>query len=139
YISFQNIQCSLSALQLEFLQPTENIALSYKDLTLYDFFDTTLKLLGYGIEVVNEKIDFVRLDLMHTVPSSGDLLPGYPESDYQFKNEYIPSIEGYGIQTIIKMKVAAGVNELTGEKIIQSDNQNLQAKKDLFTINALIP
>lgn len=139
YISFQNIQCSLSALQLEFLQPTENIALSYKDLTLYDFFDTTLKLLGYGIEVVNEKIDFVRLDLMHTVPSSGDLLPGYPESDYQFKNEYIPSIDGYGIQSIIKMKVASGVDELTGAKIIQSDNQNLQAKKDLFTINALIP
>lgn len=139
YISFQNIQCSLSALQLEFLQPTENMALSYKDLTLYDFFDTTLKLLGYGIEVVNEKIDFVRLDLMHTVASSGDLLPGYPESDYQFKNEYIPNIDGYGIQSIIKMKVASGVDELTGAKIIQSDNQNLQAKKDLFTVSALIP
>ena len=120
------------------LRPLEDVT-PYADLSAFDLFSETLKLLGYGVEEVGEGFELVRLDHMGAVPIAGDLLPGYMEAGYRSEIEYKPGIDGYGQQNIIKMEPADNAGEMAGARILLSNNENSEAKKDLFTVKAYVP
>lgn len=112
----------------------------YDGLTVYDFFITTLRLLGCGVELMDSgKFELVRLDNINSIATKSDLLPGLPESDFHTNMEYTPAADGYGQQNIIKMAPAKDMNEYTGARFIQSNNYNTEPKKDLFTVDAFVP
>lgn len=112
----------------------------YNGVTVYDFFITTLKLLGYGVELLdNGSYEMVRLDKISTVLTKSDLLPGLLESEIDENIEYIPAAEGYGKENIIKMSPSSGINEFTGARFIYSNNENTEVRKELFKLDAFIP
>ncbi len=112
----------------------------YDGLSVYDFFISTLKLLGYGLELMdNGSCELVRLDKIPAIVGRSDLLPGLPELDFQKNMEYIPAAEGYAQENIIKMTTAKDINEYTGARIIYSNNRNTETRKDLFKVDAFVP
>lgn len=112
---------------------------SYSDLTVYDFFITTLRLLGYAIEPMPDgSFEIVRLDLINLIDATNEYLPGYMAGNYQ-QEKFIPNIEGYGVNNYIKMKPYSDAGEFLGAKQSISANKNLDEKKDLFTVDAYIP
>jgi hypothetical protein len=111
----------------------------YADLSTFDLFVETLKLLGYGMEEVGEGFELVRLDHMGAVPIAGDILPGYMEAEFRKEMEYKPIVEGYGQQNIIKMVPADNAGEMAGARVLVSNNENSEATKELFTVNAYVP
>lgn len=112
----------------------------FEDLTVYDFFTTTLKLLGYAIEPLEDGTwEVVRLDLINLIDSPiGENLPGYMSDAYS-RESFKPNIEGYGVNNYIKMKPFADGGELLGAKQSLSANKNLDETKDLFTVDAYVP
>ena len=146
YIPCRNINIIDGTPRLEFVQFNPNSNLRplvdvepYADLSAFDLFAEALKLLGYGVEEVGEVFELVRLDYMGAVPIPGDLLPGYMEAGYRSEIEYKPGIDGYGQQNIIKMEPADNAGEMAGARILLSNNENSEAKKDLFTVKAYVP
>lgn len=146
YIPCRNINIVDGTPMLEFVQFNPNSNLRplndvepYVDLSAFDLFAEALKLLGYGVEEVGTGFELVRLDQMGAVPISGDLLPGYMEAGYRSELEYKPGIDGYGQQNIIKMEPADNAGEMAGARVLVSNNENSEAKKDLFTVNAYVP
>lgn len=111
----------------------------YKEKTVYDFFITTLKLFGCGFEEVNGKYEVIRLDGIGLIGTSSDFLPGYMAANYKFENEYKPTIDNYGVNSLIKMKPFSDAPETLGARIVQSNNKNQDALKTIFTIDAHIP
>jgi len=112
----------------------------YQGLTVYDLFSTTLKILGYAIEPLEDGgYEVVRLDMINQIQSeTGDLLPGYMADKFP-ETSFMPNIEGYGVNNLIKMKPYAEGGELLGAKTSVSANKNLDETKDLFKIDAYIP
>ena len=111
----------------------------YAGLTVYDFFITTLRLLGYAMEpLLNGKYEIVRLDRLSEVKGENDFLPGYMAEGFS-DMEYVPNIENYGVNNIIKMKPYSDGGENLGAKTIINANKNLDQRKDLFKVNAYIP
>lgn len=146
YIPCRNINVADGTRMLEFVQfdPNSNLrplddVVPYSDLSAFDLFSETLKLLGYGVEEVGEGFELVRLDQMGAVPIHGDILPGYMEAEFRKEMEYKPIVEGYGQQNIIKMEPADNAGEMAGARVLVSNNENSEAKKDLFTVNAYVP
>lgn len=146
YIPCRNINIIDGTPRLEFVQFNPNSNLRplddvepYVDLSAFDLFAETLKLLGYGIEEVGEGFELVRLDHMGTVPTAADILPGYMEAEFRKEMEYKPIVEGYGQQNIIKMVPADNAGEMAGARVLVSNNENSEATKDLFTVNAYVP
>lgn len=110
----------------------------YDGLTVYDFFTTALKLLGYALEPLDDgTYEVVRLDLINLIKSA-DYLPGFMAKGYQ-EETFIPNIQGYGINNYIKMKPYSDGGEFLGAKESVSANKNLDEKKDLFKVDAYIP
>jgi len=127
-----NIGATYSFLPHEDLNP-------YEGLTVYDFFTTTLRLLGYAIEPMPDgKYEIIRLDLINLVNTKSDFLPGYMAEGFKDMT-YIPNIESYGVNNIIKMKPYSEGGETLGSKTIVSTNKNLDERKDLFKVDAYIP
>jgi hypothetical protein len=146
YIPCRNINVSEGTRMLEFVQFNPNSNLRplvdvepYADLSAFDLFSETLKLLGYGMEEVGEGFEIVRLDHMGAVPTAADILPGYMEAEFRKEMEYKPIVEGYGQQNIIKMLPADDAGEMAGARVLFSNNENSEATKDLFTVNAYVP
>jgi hypothetical protein len=146
YIPCRNINVMDGTRMLEFVQFDQNSNLRplvdvepYADLSTFDLFVETLKLLGYGMEEVGEGFELVRLDHMGAVPIAGDILPGYMEAEFRKEMEYKPIVEGYGQQNIIKMLPADDAGEMAGARVLVSNNENSEATKDLFTVNAYVP
>ena len=119
--------------------PHEDLS-PFDGLTVYDFFATTLKLLGYAIELLpSGAYSVVRLDLINQIiPEQGDNLPGYMAAGFK-DSEFVPNIEGYGVQNLIKMKPYSGASPLLGAKNVINSNKNLDETKDLFAVQAFIP
>lgn len=146
YIPCRNINVVDGTPRLEFVQFDQNSNLRplidvelYADLSAFDLFAETLKLLGYGIEEVGEGFEIVRLDHIGSVPTAADILPGYMEAEFRKEMEYKPIVEGYGQQNIIKMLPADDVGEMAGARVLVSNNENSEATKELFTVNAYVP
>ena len=146
YIPCRNINVMDGTRMLEFVQFDQNSNLRplvdvepYADLSAFDLFVETLKLLGYGMEEVGEGFEIVRLDHIGTVPTASDILPGYMEAEFRKEMEYKPIVEGYGQQNIIKMVPADNAGEMDGARVLVSNNENSEATKDLFTVNAYVP
>lgn len=146
YIPVRNINVTAGSPDYCFLQfnnnsnlfPIEDVA-PYGELSAFDLFAETLRLLGYGMEEVGDGFELVRLDRIGAVPVPGDILPGYMEAGFRNELEYKPTIEGYGQQNIIKMEPADNAGEMAGARVLLSNNENSEAKKDLFTVNAYVP
>jgi hypothetical protein len=146
YIPCRNINVMDGTRMLEFVQFDQNSNLRplvdvepYADLSAFDLFVETLKLLGYGIEEVGTGFEIVRLDHIGTIPTAGDILPGYMEAEFRKEMEYKPIVEGYGQQNIIKMVPADNAGEMAGARVLVSNNENSEATKELFTVNAYVP
>ena len=146
YIPCRNINIVDGIPMLEFVQFDQNSNLRplddvepYADLSAFDLFAEALKLLGYGMEEVGEGFEIVRLDHMGAVPTAADILPGYMEAEFRKEMEYKPIVEGYGQQNIIKMVPADDAGEMAGARVLVSNNENSEATKDLFTVNAYVP
>src|SRR5690554_1441695 len=146
YIPCRNINVMDGTRMLEFVQFDQNSNLRplvdvepYADLSAFDLFSETLKLLGYGMEEVGEGFEIVRLDHIGSVPTHSDILPGYMEAEFRKEMEYKPIVEGYGQQNIIKMVPADNAGEMAGARVLFSNNENSEATKELFTVNAYVP
>jgi hypothetical protein len=146
YIPCRNINVMDGTRMLEFVQFDQNSNLRplvdvepYADLSTFDLFVETLKLLGYGMEEVGEGFEIVRLDNIGSVPTHSDILPGCMEAEFRKEMEYKPIVEGYGQQNIIKMLPADDAGEMAGARVLVSNNENSEATKDLFTVNAYVP
>jgi len=146
YIPCRNINIVDGTPRIEFVQFNPNSNLRplvdvepYADLSAFDLFAEALKLLGYGVEEVDTGFELVRLDHMGAVPIPDDILPGYMEAEFRNGLEYKPEVEGYGQQNIIKMEPADNAGEMAGARILMSNNENSEARKDLFTVNAYVP
>ena len=122
----------------ENMRPLSDI-IPYNNLSAFDLFSETLKILGYGVEEVGDGFEIVRLDYMGAVPVPDDILPGYMEAGFRSELEYKPAIDGYGQQNIIKMNPAENVGEMAGARILLSNNENSEAVKELFKVNAYVP
>jgi hypothetical protein len=122
----------------ENMRPLSDI-IPYNNLSAFDLFSETLKILGYGVEEVGDGFEIVRLDYMGAIPVADDILPGYMEAGFRENLEYKPIIEGYGQQNIIKMSPAENAGEMAGARILLSNNENSEAKKELFKVNAYVP
>ena len=122
----------------ENMRPLSDI-IPYNNLSAFDLFSETLKILGYGVEEVGDGFEIVRLDYMGAIPVTDDILPGYMEAGFRENLEYKPIIEGYGQQNIIKMSPAENAGEMAGARILLSNNENSEATKELFKVNAYVP
>lgn len=120
------------------MRPLSDV-IPYNNLSAFDLFVETLKLLGYGMEEVGEGFELVRLDYMGSVPTHSDILPGYMEAEFRKEMEYKPIVEGYGQQNIIKMVPADNAGEMAGARVLVSNNENSEAAKELFKVNAYVP
>jgi len=112
----------------------------FDSLSVYDFFMSTLKIMGYAIEPMPDgSWEIVRLDLIDLVNSrAGDFLPGYMAEGFT-EEPFIPNIEGYGVNNFIKMKPYSDGGEYLGSKKGVSANKNLEENKDLFKVDAFVP
>jgi hypothetical protein len=106
----------------------------HKDKSVYDFLIALFQTLDVAVD--NYAPNKYSINYMSKINESEIIDFGELSGDFKFK----PIIDGYGQKSIIKYKsVYEGLPELTGAKIINCDNKNLNFIEDLFEIDAYRP